>query len=322
MSILAMALIVLGIATTILFAAANSIFRRAFLRTDRAADYLDNLPPEYAGRMRYGREWLADPRRNLEPVTIQSHDELTLSANILHNADDKRFIALVHCYHSTSMRDFGSAAKYYYRMGYSLLLIDLRAHGASGGKVITFGLNERKDIARWVRMLSERFGPDIRVFLNGLSLGAATVTMAAGSGLPPCVKGIIADCGFTSPIAIVRHIMRRDYHLRFPPMIWALNAIFYLRTGMGLWDYSTTVAMKENRIPMLFIHGGADDFVPTSMSIESCEACAGPKELYIVPGAAHAVSYLRDARGYMDRVSRFLSRYEGGPAGAESSNVN
>ncbi len=308
MLLVAALLMTLLIAMAVFVAVADSVFRRAFLRSDAGEDYLNGLPADQAGRMRYGRQWLGDPRRMLEPVAIRAHDGVPLSAKILHSDDDQKFIVLVHCYHSSSMRDFGSVAKYYHRMGYSLLLTDMRAHGESGGRVITFGLNERRDAVAWVRMLVDRFGPDLTVFLDGLSMGATTVTMAAGSGLPPCVKGIIADCGFTSPVGIVRHIMHRDFRVYFPPLVWALNAIFRLHTGMWLSDYSTVAAMRENRIPMLFIHGGADDFVPTSMTIESCEACAGPKELFIVPGAGHAASYLQDAHGYMDRVGGFLQR--------------
>lgn len=304
-----MFLVVLSIAAVMLMASAERVFRSAFIRQRGDSDYLDGLPEDQAGRMRYGRAWLNDPRRELESVSIMSHDGIELHGHILHNGQGRKFVVLAHCYHSFSLRDFGCAAKFYYRLGYSVLLTDLRAHGRSGGRVICFGLNERRDMVRWVEMLESRFGGDIAVFLHGLSLGATTVTMAARSGLPACVRGIIADCGFTSPDAIVRHLMIRNYRLRFRPMIWALNALFWLRTRMGLWDYSTTRAMAGNEIAMLFIHGGGDDFVPTRMSEESYAACTSDKELFIVPGAGHAVSYLADARGYVDRVSRFIDSH-------------
>lgn len=299
------------IAVLMLMAAAFQLFHDAFLRKQLPANpdydpFEDNIPKEHMGKFRAGRAWLSSPRRGLTTLHVQSRDGLKLTGYLVPSGECDRFIVLLHGYHSTALYDFGVAAKFYHRMGYSLLCTDMRAHGDSEGRVISFGLRERYDVKTWVEALTERYGPDIRVYLHGLSMGGATALMASGLNLPPCVRGIIADCAFTSPDDIVRYLLKKNYHLRFPPLCWALSLILRITTGYWLTSYSTLDAMAVCRIPVMFVHGGADDFVPTYMSEQNYAACAAEKRLLIVPGAAHAVSYLIDPQGYIRELTAFL----------------
>lgn len=300
-------------ALLMLMATAFRLFHDAFLRKRTLGNpdydpFEDNIPREHMGRFRAGRAWITSPKRDLTTLHVQSGDGLRLTGYLLPAGDCDKFIVLLHGYHSTSLHDFGLAAMFYHRMGYSLLCTDLRAHGNSEGRVISFGLRERHDVKIWVEALAERYGPDIRVYLHGLSMGASTALMSSGLDLPRCVRGIIADCAFTSPSDIVRYLLNHNYRLRFPPLCWALSLILRVTTGCWLDSYSTLDAMAKCDIPVMFVHGGADEFVPTHMSEQNYAACAAEKRLLIVPGAAHAVSYLVDPYGYIRELTEFLSR--------------
>lgn len=305
---------VLLLALAVLFSAALYVFYAAFLRkhTPQNPDYdpfENHIKQPYLGRFRSGKQWLLNPKRELEYINIQSRDRLKLQGYLLPAGDLKRFVVLVHGYHSGSLHDFGCAAKYYHRLGYSVLLTDMRAHGGSEGRVISFGLRERHDLKLWIDELTRRYGDDTSIFLHGLSMGATTSLMTTGLKLPGSVKGVIADCGFTSPHDIVCYLMKRNYGLSFPPQVWALSVVLWFAIGQGLKGYSTLTAMRGCPVPVLFIHGAADDYVPTRMSKENYDACTSEKQLFIVPGAAHAISYLVDPRGYVERVVAFLEKY-------------
>lgn len=305
---------VIVIAVVMLFAVAMRLFKETFLiekTSERPGDdpFETIIPPEYLGRFRAGKAWLMSPKRPLQPLHVNSRDGLSLAGYLLPAGDEKVFIILVHGYLSSALHDFGPAAKFFYRQGISMLCTDLRAHGASEGHVTSFGANERFDVLSWIDLLLERYGPDIQIFLEGLSMGASTVLMSGEFDLPPQVKGIIADCGFTSPLEIVKYHLKYTYHLQFPPLLWALNLIFRLRTGYRLDACSTLSALNRCQLPVLLIHGDKDDFVPTYMSRQAYETYAHEKQLFIVPEAKHCMSYLVDPRGYIDHLSAFFAKH-------------
>ena len=141
-------------------------------------------------------------------------------------------------------------------------------------------------------------------------MGCATTLMAAGLDLPDNVKGIIADCGFTSPWDIIKHVAKDRFHLPPFPLMYMVNLVSEMIAGFGLKEVSIPEIMKRNKIPVLFIHGDADNYVPMWMTIKNYEACAAPKELYIVPGAGHALAFSKDMEEGKRRIKDFINKYK------------
>lgn len=245
-----------------------------------------------------------------EQVYVTSRDGLRLNGHWFAVEGAKRTVVLVHGWRSTWARDFGMHAPFLLAAGCNLLLIEQRSHGTSEGKYIGFGVLERYDCLRWLDFLRIKTGNTLPVYLFGVSMGAATVLMTTGFHLPPCVKGVIADCGFTSPEEILTHVMRQQYP-KYPRRFNRLiDAKALRRAGYGAADYSTLDAMAVNRIPVLFIHGAKDNFVPLSMTVRNYEACKAPKSILVVDDAPHAKSYLVAPELYEQTVKAFFHRCE------------
>ncbi len=176
-------------------------------------------------------------------------------------------------------------------------MVDQRAGGLSEGHIITFGIKERYDCQRWAWYIAERFGNDVPIILTGISMGAATVMMTSVLELPANVIGVLADCGYTSAKAIIKKVI---HQMGLPSAV----AYPFVRLGARLFGgfdleaASPIEAMKICRLPVLFVHGDADDYVPWSMSSENYEACAAPKRLLTVAGAGHGLAYPADPQGY------------------------
>ena len=256
-------------------------------------------------KMDKGKTWIHT--KNPERVEITSFDGLKLFGYYLPaEKESGKTILMMHGYHSEDFNDFSCSAKYFHDYGYNLFLADQRCHGLSEGKHICFGVNEKYDCQKWVDYLSGRIGGDI--FLMGVSMGCATVVMTLGLKLPENVKGCIADCGFTSPEDIFRHVLKRDFHLPPYPLIWFQN--FYCRVigRFNVYD-STLDALQNNRLPVLFIHGSKDDFVPPWMTMKNFEACKAPKELLIIEGAEHAMSFLREPDKCWAAMKAFVDKW-------------
>ncbi len=262
---------------------------------------------KYADLIREGRAWIENKEH--DKVEIESFDGLKLRGRFLPNGDSKKTILLMHGYRSCGKNDFGCVAEYYYSLGFNLLIVDQRAHGESEGRYITFGVRERYDCTGWVKYLNSRIGEDSDIFLDGISMGAATVLMASGLDLPENVRGIIADCGFTSPYDIFCHVLKRDYHLPPFPLIYTTDLLSRIFAGFSFKEYSTVEAMKKNKLPVIFVHGEDDTFVPARMSIQTHDACTAEKEISIVSGARHGMSYLVDTENCQKKIKAFFERY-------------
>jgi len=253
----------------------------------------------YADVIARGKEWYAAQEK--EQVWIKSRDGLRLHGVFIENPAAERVILCVHGYHGGAVRDFSGAMADLYAENASLLLIDQRAHGESEGKYTTFGVLERYDVQLWAQYLEKRLSGSLPVYLDGISMGAASVLMAGELKMPPCVKGVIADCGYTTPRAELSHVVRNMLHASpFP----ALQIVLFLARlcGFPLGSASATKGAAAWRVPVLFAHGLDDTFVPSYMSEENFLACTSPKDIYLVEGAEHGLSYLVAREGYLTKL--------------------
>ncbi len=227
-------------------------------------------------------------------------------------ADDPSdvFVFCSHGYRNCGTGEFHCMAKFYHDKGYNVFLVDHQASGMSEGKYIGFGYHEYRDCLQWLDFMKKHFGSDIQIILHGVSMGSATVMLMAGSGrLPSNVKFVIADCGYTSAYNQFVH-NAKGMHVPSFPIIDAANLFNRVISGYDFKDASPIDAVKKASVPMLFIHGANDDFVPTHMVNELYEACASEhKELLIVEGAAHAESYPTDSETYEKMVNGFAEKY-------------
>ena len=247
--------------------------------------------------------------KEMTDLTIYSRDGLKLTAHWYPAQDAKRTIVLVHGWRSAWYRDFAGIAEDLHDGGANLLFIEQRAHGASEGEYISYGLMERYDVADWACRAAEFAGSALPMYLFGVSMGASTVMMASALPLPDCVRGVCADCGYTSPGEIIRRTSAEQTHL--PCLEPGANFCMRLRTGLDYDGYSTVDALRASRLPTLFVHGDADGFVPVSMSYENYAACASPKRLLVVHGAGHGVSYLVDPESYRQNLAALFDFCEG-----------
>ena len=128
-------------------------------------------------------------------------------------------------------------------------------------------------------------------------MGAATVLMASDLGLPKNVKAIVADCGYSSPKAIINKVMR-DSGLP--------DKLMYPFVWLGAMVFGKFNLTESSAVSAVIIHVGADDFVPCYMAEEIYKACRSEKKLLIVPGAGHGMSYLVDKDLYEKTVKDFI----------------
>ena len=305
-------ILIIAITLAVIF----SIFRKSFTRLPpekNAAFTADSnelvsksLSSENAKRIAEGIAWVHS--RDCEHIYITSFDGLKLHAKLLKNPiPSGRIMLLAHGYHSFPEYDFSCAFRLYYNLGYDMLLIDQRTHGESEGKYITFGVRERYDILKWCEYLDGRFGKDRRIVLGGISMGCTAVLLAAGlPSLPDSVIGIVADCGFTSPYYEFAHVMKHSMHIPVFPFLDIASAISKSVMGFGFRDCTTVDAVKKTHLPILFIHGEDDTFVPPENTIINYDACISRKELILVPDAGHGLSFLVDERLCTEKLIDFL----------------
>lgn len=260
---------------------------------------------EFAESIPAARQWLRD--HSAREVSVTSFDGLTLRGQWIPAEKPFATIILFHGYHSHHLQDFAAIYSYYHSLGLNLLLIRQRAHGESEGSYITFGVRERRDALTWIDFHNRTHGMD-NVYLGGMSMGASTILFAAGEELPPNVRGITADCGFSSPAEILSHIIKRDFHLP-PKLVLPLMEVWArILGGFSFYECSTRDSLSRCKIPVLFIHGRADTFVPCCMSQIGYDACTGDRELILVDGAEHGRSYLHEPERLRGALASFFKR--------------
>lgn len=240
-----------------------------------------------------------------------SFDGLRLHATYFPAGEKQERTKIVICFHgytSQGMSDYIGLSDYYQKRGFAMLLPDARSHGESEGEYIGFGCLDRKDALGWIRWVIGELGEETEILLHGTSMGAATLLMLSGLPLPEQVKGIVSDCGFTSPKEVFTHVLHSMYHLPAFPLIPGADLVNRKLAGYGMDECNAKREVEKATVPILFIHGEADTFVPCSMCDDIYEHCASPKSRLIVAGAAHAESYYKDMENYERALTEFIGQ--------------
>lgn len=248
---------------------------------------------------------------DLEQVELTAFDGIKLVGHWYKGKAPKRVIVAVHGWRSTWLRDFGTASESWFDNDCAVLFVEQRAQGNSGGDYMGFGLLERFDCLEWVKWVNERTEGKLPIYLCGVSMGATTVLMASALDLPKSVRGIVSDCAFTSPLAIWKHIAKNNLKVPYGKLFSFVTGEFCKKKiNYRPDDFSTTEALKQCKLPILFVHGTDDHFVPVEMTYENYKACTSPKQLLIVPGADHGMSYCKDKERYEEATKAFWAKFD------------
>lgn len=253
------------------------------------------------------KQWILEARSfPQEDYYIKSHDGLTLHAKYFEYAPGAVTEIMFHGYRGSAERDLSGGIQRCFALGRNVLLVDQRTSCGSEGSVISFGINEHRDCLAWIDFAVKKFGPEVKLVLTGISMGASTVLMAAGKPLPKQVVGVLADCGFSSPEKIIKKCAK-DMHYPVTMIYPFIRLAAKVFGHFDLEEYSPLEAMKTCKLPVIFFHGETDDYVPCDMSREIYEVCTSPKKLVTVPGAGHGLVYLVDNQKYFQSVVEFFS---------------
>ena len=243
-----------------------------------------------------------------ESLFIESQDGFRLKGNFLRQQKSKNLAIICHGY-GADYREMMNYAKYFYDKGFSLLLPEMRAHGGSEGNMIGMGWPDRLDIKKWIDKMLE-IDKDFKIVLYGLSMGASTVCMTVGEEIPNNVICAIVDCGYANAYDQFEFVSRRMKIIN-PKLIMKMYNHF-LKTffGVNLKEANAEKQLKKAKIPMLFIHGDADGFVPYKnlKKLYDAHPLADHKDQYTVKGADHAMAYPTDEEEYKNQLDKFLNK--------------
>lgn len=251
------------------------------------------------------KAWYKSVRQN---VYIQTEDGLKLHGYKINNENNNgKYVIACHGYGGRA-DEFGRYAKYFYDMGYSVILPDARAHGQSEGNIKYMGWQERLDLLTWIdEIIKEE--PNAKIVLFGVSMGASTVMMASGEDLPEQVKAIVEDCGYSSVWDEFEYVLKSNLHLPAFPTMQVSSLVTKIRAGYSFKEASAVEQVKKSKTPTLFIHGSNDTFVPFFMLDMVYDAASCEKEKLVVEGAGHAGSTRKDPKLYWETIEKFLIKH-------------
>ncbi len=247
-----------------------------------------------------------------EEVTINSIYGYHLSCLLLNNEltkskDNYKKVAVFCHGYKCSKSAAVVYAKILMDLGFTAVLYDHRNHGRSGRKFTSMGFYEKQDLKQVIDWCYQKYGRNIHIVLHGESMGATTVLNYLV--LDDRIAAVIADCGYSDLSKLLKHQMRKYYHLPYQILMPIINIILKLRAGFSLKDVSAIEGVKHSNTPILFIHGDADDYVPYQMSVEMYHMKKGAKELYLAKGAVHAQACVVDLKRYIQVIETFITKY-------------
>ncbi len=247
-----------------------------------------------------------------EEVSITTDDGLTLPGYfyINENPTEDTFIC-VHGYNTNSDFAFAAMVEPILNAGYNCFLVNHRHFSGHEGKFTGFGILEKEELIKWIECVNSYF-PNGKIILYGTSMGAATIMQASDKDLTPNVVGFIEDCGFTTCYDEFSYLVKSVTHLPSKPIIGSLGIMSKALLDLDIKTSDSREALKNTKLPALFIHGGRDNFVPTYMVQECFDACGSEdKKLVIYDEARHTQSHFKYPHEYEKEIFEFADRITG-----------
>ena len=281
----------------------------------------ENRGKDLKGSLTYMQEtypqinsWLDSLQQNnaMRDTFITAPDGIRLHAYYAYASQPTSHTAIIiHGYTDNAIRMFHIGYLYNKELDFNILLPDLRYSGLSEGNTIQMGWLDRKDVLQWIDTMPSLFGNSLESVVHGISMGAATTMMVSGERVPPFIRCFIEDCGYTSVWDQFQKEFKGLFHI--PSFPW-LNIASWICKKQNGWNFKEASAIKQIQkctLPMLFIHGDNDDFVPTAMVYQLYDAKPQPKELWIAPETDHAHAYRNHPKEYTEKVKTFVEKYLG-----------
>lgn len=307
-------LIIICLIITAAYIIGNTFFKKLIVRQDdfptpeTGAHASSLLAPTGEELWSYNIPFFARFRAlPFEDVSITSDDGLTLHADMIRKSDTAPTVLFFHGYKASPVTDFAAMYDFYDSLGCNLIYVHMRAHGKSEGKYIGFGVLDRFDVVRWTHKAEELF-PDSDIYLHGMSMGAASVLQSADLGLSRHVRGIIADCGYSCIDTVFRNLVGKVFHMPATPFVNIFEYVNLLKAGYGFKDADSVKSVANTSIPIIYICGDKDIYVPEDMANAIYSACRSEKKLLMVPDTGHAACYMRAKADYERLVRQMIEK--------------
>lgn len=236
--------------------------------------------------------------------TVKSFDGYELHVQFLKNpVPTDKYILISHG-HTDNRCGALKYVKMYLDLGYNCVIYDLRGHGLNERTNTTYGVKEGRDIADLVKDIRSRYPSVSQLGIHGESLGAASSVYSLK--FKPEVDFAVADCGFADIENVLRGSAERSHLPQFFVDLVNLGSKILYRCSLN--EMRPIDSLDGNRIPILFIHGSADNFIPPENSERMSERTEGYSEVRLIEGAPHAASILTDPVTYRKYVESFLAK--------------
>ena len=249
---------------------------------------------------------LGDPPADLDArsVEFQSTSGSVVHGWLSHGLAGHGAILLIHGVRG-DRRDMLSRAQFLHQAGYTVLLIDLQSHGESRGKHITFGYLESRDVSGALELLGKEFSGD-RIGVIGESMGAAAFVLAKKR---PTVSAVVLESMYPTIDQALSNRLRLHLGSFGPVFATLFEMLLQPRLGITADDLRPIDRIGGLDAPVFIIAGTSDEHTTPQESEAIFAAASQPKQLWLVPGAAHVNLHDFAKEEYERRILEYFAKY-------------
>ena len=241
-----------------------------------------------------------------EEITLKSDYGYDIKGIFIPNSNSNKCIILCHGI-TVNINYSVKYIKPFYNRGFSIFMYDHRNHGLSGGDYTSMGYFEKFDLKTCANYIFNKLGDDISLGVLGESMGAATVLQYCA--IDKRIDFCIEDCGYSDVFDLFRHRLKEDYKINFIPLLYIADILMKFKYSWNFKSASPITFIKGIDIPILFIHGDKDDYVPTYMVYDLFNSkTTGIRDMYIAKDAKHADALISDPNKYDAVIGSFLDK--------------
>lgn len=241
-----------------------------------------------------------------EEIALKSDYGYDIKGIFIPNSNSNKCIILCHGI-TVNINYSVKYIKPFYNRGFSIFMYDHRNHGLSGGDYTSMGYFEKFDLKTCANYIFNKLGDDISLGVLGESMGAATVLQYCA--IDKRIDFCIEDCGYSDVFDLFKHRLKEDYKINFIPLLYIADILMKFKYSWNFKSASPITFIKDIDIPILFIHGDKDDYVPTYMVYDLFNSkTTGIRDIYIAKDAKHADALISDPNKYDAVIGSFLDK--------------